>query len=265
MLDCRTNYCYDKILQNDLKKLYSKIDLHSLTDKEYVYDCMTNYLKIPKEKIEIGSGTIDILERLLSLFEHKTVTSIGPYWTGIKWTCFKNDLKFDECNGDIAYISYPNSRDGLLREFNFDHYEFVIIDEAYGDFCDESFLYEEIPNAIVTKTFSKSLSLPGIRFAYCVGDSSYIEGLKTVAHKYSINSIVQSILPDAFNLIESHISRMMITKNYLLNQYECLPSHANFVKPVEKLPYNIDVQKIDNFYRFTLIDMETLNDLLIKT
>ena len=100
----------------------------------------------------------------------------------------------------------------------------------------------------MTKTFSKSLSLPGIRFAYCVGDPSYIEGLKTVAHKYSINSVVQSILPDAFDLIEPHISRMMITKNYLINQYECLSSHANFVKPIEKLPYNIDVQKIDNFY-----------------
>lgn len=265
MLDLTTNYCYDRLLQNDLKKLYSKIDLHSLTNKEYVYDCMTKYLQLPIEKIEIGSGTIDILERLLSLFEYKTVTSIGPYWTGIKWACFKNNLKFDEHDGDIAYISYPNSRDGLLREFDFDHYEFVIVDEAYGDFCEESFLYKQISNAIVTKTFSKSLSLPGIRFAYCVGDPSYIEGLKTVAHKYSINSVVQSILPDAFDLIEPHISRMMITKNYLINKYECLSSHANFVKPIEKLPYNIDVQKINNFYRFTLTDMDTLNDFLIKT
>ena len=262
MLDCKTNYCYDRILKEEISKL--NVNYHALPDKEYVYKCMSDYLKLPIETIEIGSGTIDLLERLLSLFEHKTVTSIGPYWTGIKWACFKNNLRFDESNGDIAYIAYPNSRDGLLREFDFDHYELVIVDEAYGDFCDESFLYKQIPNAIVTKTFSKSLSLPGIRFAYCVGDTSYIEGLKTVAHKYSINSIAQSILPDAFDLIEPHISRMMITKKYLMSQYECLPSFANFVKPKIKLPYDIDVQQIDDFYRFTLVDMDTLNDLLIK-
>ena len=49
-----------------------------------------------------------------------------------------------------------------------------------------------------------------------------------------------------------------------MNNYDCLPSHANFVKPTEKLPYNIMAQKIDDFYRFTLVDMDTLNDLFIK-
>ncbi|SVB05297.1 uncharacterized protein METZ01_LOCUS158151 [marine metagenome] len=222
-------------------------------------------MNISTDNIEIGSGTIDILERLLSLFKYKTVTSIGPYWTGIKWSCFKNDLKFDEHDGDIAYISYPNSRDGLLREINFDDYEFVIIDEAYGDYCNESYLKQELKNVIVTKTFSKSLSMPGIRFAYCVGELDVINKLKKISHKYSINSAVQSILPDAFDLIHPHVTRMLETKKVLEKEYDCLPSYANFVKPLIKPNYNVDVQKIENFYRFTLVDKDTLDGLLIRT
>ena len=172
---------------------------------------------------------------------------------------------------DISYEKNPelyfDYRKGLelLSSLNFDDYEFVIVDEAYGDYCDKSYLKENIKNVIITKTFSKSISIPGIRFAYCVGESSIIDKMKFISHKYSINGVVQSILPDAFNLITPHISRMLKTKDYLMNEYECLPSYANFVRPIKRLPYDIEVQKIDNFYRFTLTDMETLNDFLIKT
>ena len=64
-----------------------------------------------------------------------------------------------------------------------------------------------------------------------------------------MNSAIQNIFPDAFNLIAPHIARMLKTKDYLMNEYECLPSYANFVKPIKKLPYDIEVQKINNFYR----------------
>lgn len=264
MLDLKTNYCYDRILNSDLKILYSKINLEKLPDKNFIYDCLSNYLNISTEKIEIGSGTIDILERLLSIFKNKTVTSIGPYWSGIKWACFKNNLKFDENNGDIAYISYPNSRDGLLREIRFDDYEFIIIDEAYGDFCNKSYINQNLKNVLVTKTFSKSLSMPGVRFAYCVGEPLLIQKIKNISHKYSINSVVQIILPDAFDLIHPHIKRMLETKKVLEKQYNCLPSYANFVKPLIKPNYDVDVQQIENFYRFTLVDKDTLNDLFIS-
>lgn len=222
---------------------------------------MSEYLQLPVESIEIGAGTIDILERLLSLFETKTITCIGPYWSGIRWACYKNSLKFDEVMGDIAYVAFPNSRDGLLREINFDHYEYVIVDEAYGDFSDQSHFYEGRENVIVTKTFSKSLSMPGLRFAYCTAHPSYIDALKSESHRYSINTAVQSILPGAFDLIIPHVQRMMVTKAYLENKHDCLPSYANFVRTKEKPPYNVDVQKIDDFYRFTLVDMDTLDSL----
>mgnify|MGYP001485074848 CR=1 FL=1 len=105
---------------------------------------------------ETVSTDFDLVDRLLSLFKGKTLTSIGPHWAGIKWACEKNNVKFDDENGDIAYIARPNGRDGLLRKVPFDDFEFVIIDEAYGDFCDESYIQYDHTNSIVLKTFSKS-------------------------------------------------------------------------------------------------------------
>ena len=248
MLDLTSNYCYDKFLISEIKSLYTKIDFHETPKKDYVLDFTSEFLQIDIVNFEIGFGTIDIVDRLLSLFNGKTLTSIGPYWAGIKWACEKNNVKFDD-KGEIAYIARPNSRDGLLRDVDFDKYEFVIIDEAYGDFSQESFLGRLPDNAILTRTFSKTLSLPGLRFAYCVSNEKIIEQLKKLSHRYSMNSAIQNIFPDAFNLIAPHIARMLKTKDYLMNEYECLPSYANFVKPIKKLPYDIEVQKINNFYK----------------
>ena len=259
MLDLRSNYCYDRFLLSDLKSLYTNIDFHETPKKDYVLDFTSEFLHINRKNFEIGFGTIDIVDRLLSLFNDKTLTSIGPYWAGIKWACEKNNVRFDD-KGEIAYVARPNGRDGLLRNVDFDKYEFVIIDEAYGDFSQESFLGCLPDNAILTRTFSKTLSLPGLRFAYCVSNEKIIEQLKKLSHRYSMNSAIQNIFPDAFDLIAPHITRMLETKTYLQSKHDTLTSHANFVKTVVEPKYNINVQKINNFYRFTLVDMDTLNE-----
>jgi hypothetical protein len=261
MLDLSKNYCYDRILIEDLKSLYNNIQLWKTPDKKYVYSLLSDELQVQVDKIEIGFGTIDIVERVLSLFDNKTVTSIGPYWSGIKWACEKTSLKFDDQNGDIAYIARPNGRDGLLRDIDFDDYEFVIIDEAYGDFCDDTFLHYNHNKSIVTKTFSKSLSIPGLRFAYSISNKEITERIRTLSHPYSLNVVAQDFLPDALLLISPHIERMKQTKCYIEQLFEHLPSFSNFVRILEKPSYDVKIPKIDNYYRFTLVDMETLASL----
>ena len=288
MLDLSKNYCYDRILIEDLKSLYNNIQLWKTPDKKYVYSLLSDELQVQVDKIEIGFGTIDIVERVLSLFDNKTVTSIGPYWAGIKWACEKTYLKFDDKNGDIAYIARPNGRDGLLRDIDFDDYvdlyeyfagdvytfeketkykhkigpkKGVIIDEAYGDFCDDTFLHYTHNKSIVIKTFSKSLSIPGLRFAYSVSNEGITERIRKLSHPYSLNVVAQDFLPDAFRLISPHIERMKQTKFYIEQLFEHLPSFSNFVRILENPPYDIKIPKINNYYRFTLVDMETLASL----
>jgi histidinol-phosphate aminotransferase len=64
----------------------------------------------------------------------------------------------------------------------------VIVDEAYVDFGGESAipLLEEHPNLLVVRTFSKSMSLAGLRLGFVIGNEPLIQGLFTV--KDSFNS-----------------------------------------------------------------------------
>lgn len=263
MLDLTKNYCYDPVLRHQLKSLYKNIKLHKLPEKDFVYMNLSAILQVFINRIEIGFGTIDIVDRLLSLFKGKTLTSIGPHWSGIKWACEKNDLKFDD-NGDIAYIARPNGRDGLLRDVPFEDYEFVIIDEAYGDFCDESLIQHDHTNSIVIKTFSKSLSMPGIRFACSVSSPEIAVRLQKLSHRYSMNGVVQDIIPEVFYLIGPHIERMKKTKSFLETKYKTLPSHANFVRMLDPPPYDVKVAKIDDYFRFTLVGLHELQRLETK-
>ena len=38
MLDLSKNYCYDSILRNEIKSLYSSIKLYNVPNKEFVYN-----------------------------------------------------------------------------------------------------------------------------------------------------------------------------------------------------------------------------------
>ena len=57
---------------------------------------------------------------------------------------------------------------------------------------------------------------------------------------------------------------MLQTKEYLEKNYECLPSQANFVRMVNPPPFDVKVTKIDNYYRFTLIELRELFKLEIQ-
>ena len=63
----------------------------------------------------------------------------------------------------------------------------VIIDEAYADFSDFSAVSKtaEIPNLLVTRSFSKGRSLAGGRIGYAIGDARLIEALTAAKDSYN--------------------------------------------------------------------------------
>jgi len=72
----------------------------------------------------------------------------------------------------------------------------VAVDEAYIDFGGESALalINRYPNLIVARTFSKSMSLAGLRLGFALGDRQLIQALYTVKdsfNSYPVDTLAQ--------------------------------------------------------------------------
>ena len=96
-------------------------------------------------------------------------------------------------NGGVIFPN-PNAPTGIVRDLDFirtilDENQdcIVIVDEAYIDFGGESALplLEEYKNLVITRTFSKSRSLAGLRIGYAMADAELIAALNAVKHSYN--------------------------------------------------------------------------------
>lgn len=71
----------------------------------------------------------------------------------------------------------------------------VLIDEAYADFAEDSAaeLAKTRSNVIVSRTFSKSYALAGLRLGYAVGARELISGLFKLKDSYNLDALTQAI------------------------------------------------------------------------
>jgi histidinol-phosphate aminotransferase len=65
----------------------------------------------------------------------------------------------------------------------------IIVDEAYYDFCAETFLPEidAHPNVIIGRTFAKAHGLAGLRAGCLIGDPERLETIRTAVPPYSLS------------------------------------------------------------------------------
>ena len=69
----------------------------------------------------------------------------------------------------------------------------VLIDEAYADFADDTYLDLALrrPNVLVSRTLSKSYSLAGLRLGYAVGAAPLIAALHKIKDSYNVSRLSQ--------------------------------------------------------------------------
>lgn len=182
---------------------------------------------------------------------------------------------YDRPCGGIVFPN-PNAPTGMalsrecVQEIIAQHPDvMVIVDEAYIDFADPGYsvmdLTEKYDNLLVTRTFSKSRSLAGLRIGYAVGSEKVIGYLNDV--KYSYNSYTMntpSILLGSKSLedkayFEETTEKVRRTRIRFSGELEklgfrVLPSQANFVfashprVPAEKI--FADAKQAGIFFRY---------------
>ncbi len=118
----------------------------------------------------------------------------------------------------------------------------VVIDEAYVEFGAQtsSSLTTVFPNLLVTRSFSKSYSLAGLRIGYAIGHEDLIEGLYRVKDSFNSYPVDRLALVGAEAAIrdQSYLARIVekivSTRSWVSNElamldFHVLPSSANFL------------------------------------
>ena len=272
-INLSNNICYD--LEHSLK--VSELirengnGLSQYANESKIYDHLSEFYGVEKQKIAIGMGLGELIPRIFNIFRNKKFSIVTPTWMMATGFCEVNCIEYVEgidLSADILYIANPNGQDGkiiypdMINQWC-DAFEYVIIDEAYEDFCVPS--WSSLPmaimrdNVLVCKTFSKSLALPGLRFGYCFGGNDVIWRLQQLRPSGVVNSIVEKIGLELLGLIEDHVERMVETRNYIESKYECSSSNANFVllKNKESFLDNFQYRTINGLHRMSLMDLDT--------
>jgi histidinol-phosphate aminotransferase len=139
-------------------------------------------------------------------------------------------------NNPTGTVASPAAIEGVLAGAR----GLVILDEAYAEFADESWLAEAIrrPNLLVVRTLSKAFGLAGLRVGYGVGDPALIARLEEARGPYRVGTLAERAAVAALSedlawmrerAVQVRGDRERLTRALVALGYAPLPSAANFV------------------------------------
>ena len=118
----------------------------------------------------------------------------------------------------------------------------LVLDEAYGDFCDQPHRGELLKSPdgkriVITRSFSKSYSMAGVRFGFAMADPELIHGMRKVKDSYNCNTLSLAAALAAIedqDWMRENADRIRATRRRLSESlrrlgFQIVDSQANFV------------------------------------
>ncbi len=172
-------------------------------------------------------------------------------------------------NLGAVVLGHPNSPTGhiwalesllVLKKFCERKNIFLIIDEAFVDFCDKpiSLIQEahQSKNLIVLQSLTKLYCIPGARLGFCILHPENAKQLENSIPPWNVNSIAQKLGTE----ILKDNSYLEKTKSLLLIEKKRIFSTLNQIKAIKIFPSET------NFFLFELVDDDSnLSDLFFKS
>lgn len=230
------------------------------------------YHDIDTELIEIGSGSSDLLQAIIIGFldPGDKVVSLDPtyaeYERCVNWArgelvkiVLKESDNFTHslddildalrCNPRLLVLCNPNNPTGQVIKKKdveiilqrLDRQSFLLIDEAYIDFCPEESMISEVknwPNLIITRTFSKVYALAGLRVGYAVlGDLADQIFSSVIRPPWPVSTIsikaAEAALEDRAYVDEMIATTLRLREEFAkslnqFSQFRVIPSKTNF-------------------------------------
>ncbi len=260
-----------------------KLNRYPDPNQNEIRESLSQLIAIPKENLFFGVGSDEIIELLIKIFcnpREDEAIICEPTYGMYKVCCDINDVEVNnvplDSNYDIDLYSIKNSvskktkiiflcspnnptgnllsKEKIVKLANSVN-SVVVVDEAYIDFANDDGLIKEatqIPNLVVTRTFSKAWGLAGIRCGYAVANKEIINLLFKVKSPYNINKLTSDFILKALNNKSKHdyfvneiieerkrIESELKNISFIIN---VLPSNSNFIsfkveKPKEIFSY----------------------------
>lgn len=228
------------------------------TTNQVVIDAYANAMNLAPEMILAGNGSDEMLGFLIGSYlgKDKVLYTLAPdfsmydYYcsmqdaTIVKYPCAKDgswDIDAFITQGkkvqpQMILFSNPNNPSGhamdcvslckLLDAFpNIP----VVIDEAYGEFNDESMLayLDQYDHLYVTRTLSKAYGLAGARIGFLISNVNNIERLKPNVVPYNVNSFTQMLASIVLKHYQDYDDQIKEVKKMRDQMYERLKSLQN--------------------------------------
>lgn len=159
---------------------------------------------------------------------------------------------------DLFFLTRPNAPTSLslpaseVKSLCAKTSGIVVVDEAYAAFARDSFMEEvgNIPNMLVSRTFSKSHSLAGMRVGYLAGPEDLIAALHKIRDSYNLDAVAQRLalaaIQDASYTQEIigniHAVRARVSSALSQMNFRVLPSETNFL--FAEVPSGADAQDL---------------------
>lgn len=146
----------------------------------------------------------------------------------------------------VVFFCSPNNPTGNLESRAAieaaadDEGRLVVVDEAYGEFCDETALglVAERPNVVVVRTMSKAWSMPAVRLGYMVAPPALVDALAPAHLPYHLSAFTQEAGRIALGFGAEMAARVALLREERGRVYSALaameavrvwPSAANFL------------------------------------
>ncbi|MBF0453217.1 MAG: histidinol-phosphate transaminase [Magnetococcales bacterium] len=208
----------DQVLQAIHQAVGESLRLYPEPSSRPVREAAARAYGVTPEQVVVGNGSDDLLTMILRTFIdpsqvvaapaptyslYETLTTIqGGLFQSIPWHDHLSLPIADlvESRAKVIFVVRPNAPTGhlvplasiasLCQQTN----GVVILDEAYGDFADDNGLplLQEHENLIITRTFSKSLSLAGLRVGLGFMHPTLAAQMHKVRDSYNLDRLSQA-------------------------------------------------------------------------
>ena len=148
-------------------------------------------------------------------------------------------------SGKLFFLTSPNAPLGFvfsndyIRELAERCAGMLVVDEAYVDFNSESAigLVAQYPNLVVTRTFSKSYALAGMRLGLAIAHPDVIAALDKIRDHYHLDRLALAAATAALRdqaYLQSIVTRICETRDWFRSElelfgYHVYPSQTNYL------------------------------------